>query len=203
MDRRHLLLVFGVALLTCGLMACQPADEDSDDVASVAVGPVSDATTPSAGEVEESRARADLVGVPGSGVSGSVDVIGTLSGVRIVIHAMGVKPAGPHGVHVHETGECAPPDFSSAGGHLNPDGSPHACPPSVPRHAGDLGNIEIAESGEGHLEVQTDLLTVPGGASSLQGRAIVLHAGADDCTTQPSGDSGDPLACGVFERVNQ
>ena len=104
-------------------------------------------------------------------------------------------------IHLHEVGTCTPPDFKSAGDHFNPHGAQHACSPTTPRHPGDLGNIEIAESGEGHLELETDMLTVADGPSSVIGRAVVLHAGKDDCTTQPSGDSGDRLACGVFERV--
>ena len=111
----------------------------------------------------------------------------------------GVAEPGMHGIHVHETGDCAPPDFTSAGGHFNPAGVDHACPPAAPRHGGDFGNVEIAEDGTGHLEATTDLVTVGEGPSSVVGKAVILHAGQDDCTTQRTGDAGGRLACGVIE----
>jgi len=115
-------------------------------------------------------------------------------------HLMGVSPAGTHAIHVHETGECTPPDFTTAGGHFNPAGVDHACPPATPRHAGDFGNLEIADDGGGHLELSTDLVTVEDGPNSVVGKAVILHAHHDDCATQPTGDAGGRLACGVIAR---
>ena len=201
MKSRKYLQTFGLTALTLGALACAPRDEAGEtdtDLGAGAVEPEPDATT----QDEPARARAELVGAPESGVSGSVEVTDDTGGVRVAVHVSGVEPIGPHAIHVHQTGDCAPPDFSSAGEHLNPEGAPHACPPTTPRHPGDLGNIEIVEGGDGHLELTTDLLTVAEGPASVVGRAIVLHQGADDCTTQPSGDSGDLLACGVLESVN-
>jgi Cu-Zn family superoxide dismutase len=148
-------------------------------------------------------ARANLTGAPGSGISGTVEVTERTGGVGVTAHVTGVKQTGPLGFHLHEVGACTPPDFESAGEHFNPGGAPHACSPTSPRHAGDLGNLEVAAGGEGHLDLETDLLTVVDGPASVVGRAVVLHAGKDDCTTQPSGDSGDRIACGVFERVTR
>ena len=133
------------------------------------------------------------------------DFAGTLSvtpegtGVRIMADVAGVDKDGMHGIHVHENGMCehhpagadAQP-FSTAGGHFNPAGVEHACPPTEPRHAGDLGNIEVI-GGKGHLELSVANLTM----DQLTGKAIILHAGEDDCKTQPTGNSGDRLACGV------
>ena len=121
------------------------------------------------------------------------------TGVRIVADVAGVDKDGMHGIHVHENGMCEhhPADagakpFSTAGGHFNPANAEHACPPTDPRHAGDLGNIDIS-GGKGHLELSVANLSM----DQLNGKAIILHAGQDDCKTQPTGNSGDRIACGV------
>jgi superoxide dismutase, Cu-Zn family len=118
-------------------------------------------------------------------------------GVRVVADVTGAK-AGKHGFHIHETGDCSAPDYKSAGGHFNPTGAVHACDPTNPRHAGDFGNIEVGPNGTGHMEMVAPNLTFDG-PSSLVGKAVILHAGEDDCKTQPSGNSGDRIACGVIQ----
>lgn len=133
--------------------------------------------------------------------------------VTVIVEVQGL-PEGEHGLHVHETGLCEPP-FKSAGGHFNPTGAMHGAPPTVEGgqlsdaspvadhqmgHAGDLGNITVNADGSGTATVQTDRFTLSDGEFSLQdmdGSAIVVHAGTDDLMTDPSGDSGDRIACGV------
>ena len=119
--------------------------------------------------------------------------------VRVVVDLAGVDGAGNHGFHIHEHGTCEAHDaFQSAGGHWNPAGVEHACPPTEPRHAGDLGNIEVGPDGAAHMETIVEGLTISTGDYAVAGRALMLHAKADDCKTQPTGDAGDRVACGVI-----
>lgn len=172
--------------------ACAPAEEPMEEEPMVEEEVA--AEEPMA---EPSTATATLMTADGTMVGTATF---TQSGMETtaVFDVHGVDGGGTHGIHVHETGECTPPDFTSAGGHFNPDGVDHACPPTTPRHAGDFGNLEIGDDGSGHLEVTTDLVTVDAGPSSVAGKAVILHAGTDDCTTQPTGDAGGRLACGVI-----
>ncbi len=118
--------------------------------------------------------------------------------ISVVVHVTGLPP-GPHGFHVHEVGDCSAPDGTSAGGHFNPDGSPHGAPGNTPenRHAGDLGNIEANADGLAHFELIDPVISLDGGRS-IRGLAVIIHAGADDFTTQPTGAAGSRLACGVI-----
>jgi Cu-Zn family superoxide dismutase len=106
---------------------------------------------------------------------------------------------GTHGLHVHEKGDCSAPDASSAGGHFNPAGNPHAGPMDKARHNGDLGNIEVGADGKGHLETTTDMLTVKPGPNSVVGKAVVFHEKADDLKSQPAGAAGGRFGCGVIQ----
>jgi superoxide dismutase, Cu-Zn family len=123
-------------------------------------------------------------------------------GVLIELEIDGLPP-GIHGFHIHETGLCAP-DFDAAGSHFDPHGRAHGLFHPDGRHAGDLLNVEVPSSGRVTVErLAPDVTLEPGAAASLfddDGSALVIHEGPDDYTTQPSGDSGDPIACGVVRR---
>ena len=132
----------------------------------------------------------------GNGISGTITFTEGASGVRVSGRIQGAPP-GRHGFHVHETGECVG-DFSSAGGHFNPDGHDHACPPTEPHHAGDLGNVEIGADGSATVEMTSAAMSLGTGGDSIVGKALIFHGGQDDCTSQPTGDAGNRLACGVI-----
>jgi Cu-Zn family superoxide dismutase len=151
-------------------------------------------------------ALAVLVAAPGGPqVDGTVLFYSRGGAVQVVADISGFDRPGRYALHVHEKGECvADPagkeHFASAGGDLNPAGAPHGCPPSARSHAGDLGNVEIGPDGTGHLELATKGLALTG-ASSVVDKAVTLHAAADDCTTQPDGNAGARLACGIAKAV--
>lgn len=157
------------------------------------------AATETAAPAQDLVATAHLEGREGSGTSGEVTFTQHGDEVTVDVHVEGASPAGAHGFHVHEKGDCSAADFTSAGGHFNPAGVEHTCPPTLPRHAGDLGNIEIGEDGTGHLSltVPASLLSVAEGDHSVVGHAVILHEGTDDCESQPTGAAGARLACGV------
>jgi superoxide dismutase, Cu-Zn family len=108
-------------------------------------------------------------------------------------------PAGMHGFHIHETGDCSAPDGSSAGGHFNPTGAAHGGPQAEAHHLGDLGNITADADGNAEVNIHAGGVTLGEGANSIMGKAIIVHAGEDDLTTQPTGNAGARLACGVIQ----
>src|SRR5205814_35083 len=120
--------------------------------------------------------------------------------VRVVIEAKGLPP-GPHGVHIHEVGKCEGPQFTTAGGHFNPEKKQHGTLNPQGAHAGDLPNLTIAADGTGRLETTSDRISLTSGAKSVfdaDGSAVVVHAGPDDFKTDPTGNSGGRVACGVI-----
>ncbi len=128
--------------------------------------------------------------------AGSATATPTADGLAITVSVTGI-PAGPHGVHVHMTGKCEGPKFESAGGHWNPASTQHGLDNPKGQHAGDMPNLTAADDGTGSLSY-----TLKGGTLAqlldADGAAFVIHAGEDDQKTDPSGNSGDRIACGVF-----
>jgi Cu-Zn family superoxide dismutase len=147
-------------------------------------------------EAEQRVAVAQLEPLGDSGVSGRVVLTEVDDGVEIQVDVTGLEP-GEHGFHVHEYGDCSAPDGSSAGGHFAPLGHEHGGV-EMPSHAGDFGNITANDEGQAIAEMTVDKITLGPGETSVVGRAVIVHAGADDLTTQPAGDSGPRVACGVI-----
>ena len=118
-------------------------------------------------------------------------------GVFVAAHAEGLPANSVHGFHVHEFGDCSAPDATSAGGHFNPHGRDHGGPDSEARHVGDLGNLHSDENGIAHLEMLDHKLELSG-PNSIIGKAVVVHVQEDDLTSQPVGNAGARIACGVI-----
>ena len=143
-------------------------------------------------------AKAAIEPRSGSSLNGSATFTEKDGRVELVVDVTGAPP-GQHAVHLHEKGDCSAPDATSAGGHFNPDNSPHGAPDAEHHHAGDFGNMTVGEDGKGHLSISTDRLTVKPGPNSVVGHAIIVHANADDMTTQPTGNAGGRIGCGVVK----
>jgi Cu-Zn family superoxide dismutase len=132
---------------------------------------------------------------------GKVDFTDTPSGVLMRLDLTAVPP-GEHALHLHTVGKCEPPDFKSAGGHFNPDDTKHGLMSDEGPHAGDLPDIYVPESGKITIEVLAPFVTLNGERALLDadGSAIVIHEGADDALTDPAGNSGKRIACGVITK---
>lgn len=146
--------------------------------------------------------RATLRNASGASL-GTLLLENTAAGVRIS-GALTSLPAGIHGIHVHAVGRCDPADFATAGAHLNPAAAHHGLENPAGPHAGDLPNVTVAPSGEAVVDLTTPRVSLTANGSGAvfdaDGSAIVIHAGADDQKTDPAGNSGPRIACGVIER---
>lgn len=120
----------------------------------------------------------------------------TDKGLKVSVRVTGLAP-GAHGFHVHEFGDCSAPDATSAGAHFNPTAEPHGGPHDAQRHSGDLGNIVADKDGVAQLEYVDPRASFEG-PNSVLGRAVIVHVKADDMKTQPTGDAGGRLGCGVI-----
>lgn len=147
---------------------------------------------------EPLRATAALQPTKGSKAFGEATFEEVDGKLRVIVFAQGLKPGQEHGFHVHEAGDCSSGDGMSAKGHFNPHGKPHGNPSSGERHAGDLPSLKADKGGRSKLDVTVDQLTVREGAASVVGRGLIIHADPDDYKTQPTGNAGARLACGVI-----
>ncbi len=132
---------------------------------------------------------------------GSVNLTQTPRGVLINVAVKGLPP-GEHAFHVHAVGKCEPP-FTSAGGHFNPDHKKHGLLAAEGAHAGDMPNLHIPQSGDLAVEVLNAAVTLekdkPNSVFDADGSAIIIHAGSDDYKTDPTGEAGGRIACGVIK----
>jgi Cu-Zn family superoxide dismutase len=137
-----------------------------------------------------------LVPLGGSKVAGKLRVEQRSDGVWLTGDVSGLTP-GKHGFHIHEKGDCSAPDGSSVGPHFAPTSKTHGDPTAPEHHAGDMGNIQADADGTATVAYLAKDVMLKG-TNAVEGRAIVIHGGEDDLKTQPSGNSGSPVACGVI-----
>jgi Cu-Zn family superoxide dismutase len=182
-DGMGIIAAVGLAALA-GACAGQPAS----------TRPTSSAATAEATAVD--HAIAVLRPTEGNDVKGTVRFSREADGVRVSVHIEGLTP-GEHGFHVHEYGDCSSPDGTSAGGHFNPLDQPQGGRDSAKRHVGDLGNVTANDSGVAEADFVDSVIALDG-AASIIGRGMIVHAGRDDLTSQPSGAAGPRVACGVI-----
>lgn len=141
------------------------------------------------------RATAVIYPTKGNTCSGTVTFSQEKDGLHIEAHISGLTP-GEHGFHIHEFGNCACDDAVCAGDHFNPTNSPHGSPTAEKRHVGDLGNLVADQDGIAHY-AYTDNRCTLNGPHSIIGRGVIIHAQRDDYVTQPTGNAGARVGCGV------
>lgn len=171
-----------IALLTlAGLTSCSPAESSAragDDAPDV------------------THAVCTLAPTDGNAAAGVVHFEKVADGIKITARVTGLTP-GSHGFHVHQWGNLDCGDGTCTGGHFNPDGKNHGAPDDAERHVGDFGNLEADAAGVASYE-RVDRMVKLSGAHSVIGRAIIVHAAADDLKTQPTGAAGARVAYGVI-----
>jgi len=147
----------------------------------------------------QSQAQATLASSAANNIAGNVVFVQEGRKLFVIAEVTGLKP-GPHGFHVHEKGDCSAPDFSSAGGHFNPGSQPHGDPTAGgAHHAGDMPLLVADASGKATARAELRSMSIGGGASDVVGKAVVVHADVDDFRSQPAGNSGARVACGVIK----
>ena len=180
------LLISLAALTACNKAASPPPPAAAEPSAAVAPAPSATAT-------------AQLQAASGSKATGELNFAAGEGGVSVSGHVAGLAANTIHGFHVHETGDCSAPDARSAGEHFNPEHGNHGGPTTDDRHLGDLPNIESDGTGNATVSATISNATLrDGGPHDLQGKAVIVHARRDDYVSQPSGDSGERIACGVI-----
>lgn len=143
-------------------------------------------------------ASASLESRAGSSVAGHLALTERKGVVHARLDLHGLAPGSEHGLHVHDKGDCSAADATSAGGHFNPGGAVHGRAGSTPHHAGDAPSVVADAKGEVHVELVLEGVTLAVGPLSIVGRSVVVHRDRDDYTSQPAGNAGARIACGVI-----
>jgi superoxide dismutase, Cu-Zn family len=191
---RILLLTLAVVMAACTRDEGTPADAPrGPDTAT------SESIPEAAPPAPARDATAQLASTQGNTASGSVQLVQSPEGVRVSGTIQGLKPDGEFGFHFHEKGDCSAPDASSAGAHFNPGQKQHGNPTAAEHHAGDMLNVKSNAEGVAQVDTTAGAATIGSGEpTDVLGKAVVVHESPDDYTTQPSGNSGKRIACGVI-----
>jgi len=156
---------------------------------------------PGAALAKGAKAEAKLESRSGSMVTGKVTFTQNGNKVAMKVEVSGLTP-GNHAIHLHDKGDCSAPDATSAGGHWNPSAEDHGKWAHAPFHHGDIGNLVADAKGKAELSMESELWTLGDGKpSDVVGHAVIVHAKEDDFTTQPTGNAGGRVACGVIQKV--
>lgn len=191
--RAVLVIAAVLALAACSRSESPPA-------ADIPPAPADTGAPPPEGATPTQQHHVSLAATAGNQAAGSLDLTAAGDGVKIAGSITGLKADTEHGFHIHEKGDCSAPDASSAGEHFNPTSQPHGDPNGAEHHAGDIPNVRADAQGTAQVDATVSGVTLhDGGANDIVGKAIIVHEKADDYKTQPSGNSGDRIACGVIE----
>ncbi len=196
--RKHVLIwlgCLGLVLIGCG-------GGDADDAVADAPDAVADSVSgETQGDAGEAEAIATIEAKNDSGVTGTASF--TVAGDQVML-TLSIENATPgeHAFHLHAVGDCSAPDGTSAGGHWNPTEQDHGQWGGEAFHLGDVGNLDVGDDGTATLTVATNLWSVgTGDDDDVVGRAVIVHQGVDDFTTQPTGAAGARIGCGVIQLV--
>lgn len=172
----------GIFLIIAGiLLSCGQKSENVKDIVA---------------KPQINKAIGVLYPASGSNVTGVVEFNKTDGGIQVIANISGLTP-GKHGFHIHQYGDCSSFDAESAGGHYNPTEMDHGAPGDPVRHVGDFGNLVADTSGKATMNFVDTIISFNGN-NSIIGRALVIHANEDDMKSQPTGNAGPRLACGVI-----
>lgn len=194
------LCAIAVLLAACGqkehaaapVTDAPPPAGDSPSVATTTAPQTTSSAEATAG------AAAKLSPTQGSTANGALKITAAGTGVKISGMVQGLTPDSQFGFHFHEKGDCSAPDATSAGAHFNPANQNHGNPQAQPHHAGDMLNVKSDAQGVAEVDIDNaDVSLQTGQPNDILGKALVVHAKPDDYATQPSGNSGDRIACGV------
>ena len=187
-------------LLAASVLALS-ACSSSSPTKSTAPAESTTTATPSAPAAKSTAksATVNLASASGSLVSGKLTVVPMGNGVHLTGEVGGLSPGSTHAIHIHEKGDCSAADASSAGGHFNPAAQPHGKVGSGAHHGGDMDNLVANAEGVAQVNAHAEGVTLGGGAANdVAGKAVIVHAAADDYRTQPTGNAGGRVACGVI-----
>jgi Cu-Zn family superoxide dismutase len=199
MNAKYWLPLCATAALLAG---CGQRDNQADtaDAPATTSTPAPADAPPAGTPPQAADASVQLAPTQGQSASGTLSLAPEGDSVRLTGSLQGLKPNSEFGFHIHETGDCSAPDASSAGGHFNPTNAQHGNPQGETHHAGDMLNAKSDAQGSARVDAVASGVSLDGGQpNGVLGKAIVLHEKADDYTSQPAGNSGARIACGVID----